>query len=160
MKRKNSLLAYLLIGIGLYFLLKELKIPILTDFYSWPTLLILIGAAFVFHAYSTRDFKNIFPGAILLGIGIHFHGLNHYGFWIDHWGIYPFIIGIAFLLRFSKTKNGLFPGLILILIAIFAIFVDNKPGWFNWIHETVAFIERFWPVLLIGFGIYLIMKKK
>lgn len=68
-------MAFLLIGIGLFFLLRELRLPILTDFYSWPTLLILIGTAFLIYAFSSRDFKNLFPGVILLGLGIHFHGL-------------------------------------------------------------------------------------
>ncbi|SER75176.1 hypothetical protein SAMN04487944_109116 [Gracilibacillus ureilyticus] len=158
--KKNNLLAYLLIGIGLYFLLRELQIPILTDFYSWPTLLILLGAAFLIHAFSGNEEKSIFPGVILFGLGIHFHGLTHYTFWIDHWGMYTLIVSIAFLLRFVKTKQGIIPGLILLVLSIFAIFVDNQPGWFRWIHEFMAWVERFWPVVLIGLGIYLLWKWK
>ncbi len=152
--------AYILIGIGVYFLLQELRLPIITDFYSWPTLLILLGLAFLFYAYSSKEYKQIFPGFILLGLGIHFHGLNHYSFWIDHWAMYPLIVGIAFLLRNTKIKGGLLPGLILVGISLFAIFANQKPGWFQWGNRIIYWIEQFWPALLIGLGIYLLVKRK
>ncbi|MFC4388332.1 LiaI-LiaF-like domain-containing protein [Gracilibacillus marinus] len=158
--KKNNLISYILIGLGTFFLLKELKIPILTDFYSWPTLLILLGAAFFIHAYSAKEYKNIFPAVILLGLGVHFHGIAHYSFWIDHWGVYTFIVGLAFFLRFLKTKQGIVPSIILIGISIFAIFVDNQPSWFVWIYDIMNWIERFWPLLLIGIGVYLLLRKK
>ncbi|WP_186576240.1 LiaI-LiaF-like domain-containing protein [Aquibacillus kalidii] len=160
MKKQQALPAFLLIGIGIYFLLKQLRLPILTDFYSWPTLLLLIGAAFTLYSYISNDYKNLFPGIVLLGLGIHSHGLNHYPFWIDHWGVYPLILSIAFLVKFQKTKKGLLPGLILFLIALFAIFASNKPGWFNGINELVNVLENYWPLILIGLGIYLLYKKK
>ncbi|WP_226036507.1 LiaI-LiaF-like domain-containing protein [Aquibacillus saliphilus] len=160
MKRQNAFIGYLLIGIGAFFLLRQLRFPILTDFYSWPTLLIIIGIAFLLHSYISKDYKKLFPGTIILGIGIHFHGLNHYSFWIDHWGIYTLIIAIAFFIRFQKTKTGLFPGLVLLLISIFAIFASDKPSWFYWIDHVILTIIDFWPVALIIVGGYLLFKKK
>lgn len=158
--KRNSLVAYLLIGIGLFFLLRELKIPILTDFYSWPTFLILIGAAFLIHSFSSKEFKHLFPGVLLLGLGIHFHGINHYSFWIDHWGMITLIVAIAFLARALKTKKGYLPGFILLIISIIALFVDNQPGWFGWFHQVAGWMERFWPIILILFGVYILMKRK
>ncbi|MGP4041684.1 LiaI-LiaF-like domain-containing protein [Gracilibacillus sp. D59] len=158
--KNNGLVAYLLIGIGVFFLLRELRLPIFTDFYSWPTLLILVGVAFLIHAFSTKDFKNVFPGILLLGLGIHFHALSHYGFWIDHWGMYTMIVAIAFLARAVKTRQGFIPGIILLVISIFAIFADNQPGWFSWINQFMSWVERFWPAILIGLGVYLLLKRK
>ncbi|UOQ86182.1 LiaI-LiaF-like domain-containing protein [Gracilibacillus salinarum] len=158
--KKNGLVAYLLIGIGIYFLLRELRIPVFTDFYSWPTLLILVGVAFLIYAFSIKDYTNIFPGVILLGLGIHFHSLNHYPFWIDHWAMFTIIVAIAFLARALKTKNGFFPGLILLAISLFAIFADQQPSWFNWINQVMLWLERFWPIILIALGAYLLLKKK
>ncbi|GAA5416258.1 hypothetical protein Pryu01_01290 [Paraliobacillus ryukyuensis] len=160
MRKQHSLTAFLLIGIGAYFLLRQLKLPIITDFYSWPTLLIILGVAFLLHAYIGKDYDKLFPGAILLGFGIHFHGLNHYGFWIDHWGIYTLIVGVAFMIRFQKTKTGLLPGLLLIILSIFAVFVSNKPSWFHWINSFMALLESFWPVALVALGVYLLIKRK
>ncbi|GAB3050088.1 LiaI-LiaF-like domain-containing protein [Virgibacillus ainsalahensis] len=160
MKRQNSLIAYILIGIGIFFLLKELKVPIITDFYSWTTLLIIVGLALIIHSYRARKYQNLFVGTIVLGMGIHLHGMNHYSFWIDHWAAYPLIIGIAFLIRYTKTKKGLFPGVLLIAVSILLIFSIQLPEWLSWIYLVIDFTEKFWPVILIVVGLYLLKKKK
>ncbi|MEC5422025.1 DUF5668 domain-containing protein [Virgibacillus sp. C22-A2] len=159
MKKKNALAAYILIGIGVYFLLVQLKIPILTNFYSWQTLLIVIGLALLIHSYTSKNYQNLFSGTIILGLGIHFHGVAHYSFWINHWGMYLLIVGIAFIVRYLQTKMGLFPGILLISIAMIMIFSVNLPIWFDWIYVVIDIIERFWPVALIIIGIYLLKKK-
>lgn len=159
MKKQHALLGFILIGIGVYFLLKKLHFPILTDFYSWPTLLILIGLAFLLHGYFSKDYTKLFPGTIVLGLGIHFHGLNHYLFWIDHWGVYLLILSTAYLVRFQKTKSGLFPGLILLFLALFSIFTSKIPNWFPWINKPINMVEEFWPVLLIIIGVFLLIRK-
>ncbi|UFT97954.1 DUF5668 domain-containing protein [Radiobacillus kanasensis] len=160
MKKQHLFTAYILIGIGVYFLLRQLRLPILTDFYSWPTLLMILGIAFLIHSYTAKDYSNILPGVILLGIGIHSFAITHYPFWIDHWGMYPMIIAIAFLLRYSKTKSGLLPGFLLLAIGLFAIFSRNKPAWFSWINQIFEIIETFWPVTLIAIGLYIVFRKK
>lgn len=158
--KKNGLFPYLLIGIGLFFLLREWKIPILTDFYSWPTLLIVVGLAFLIHSFTAKEYKNLFPGVILFGLGIHFHGLKHYPFWLDHWAVFTLIIGIAFLLQYWKSKKGLTPAIILLIISFIAIFIENKPEWFVWINQAMNWIFQSWPIVLIIGGIYLLFKKK
>ena len=160
MKNKNTLTAYLLIGIGLYFLLRQLKLPIFTDFYSWPTILIIIGIALLIYSFQSKDYNSLFSGTLLFGLGIHFHGIKHYSFWIDNWAMYPLIVGIAFLVRYIKTKQGLLPGLILIIISCIFIFSINIPSWFNWIHDVVGFIDVYWPIILVVIGIYLLKKRK
>lgn len=160
MRKKHTLTAFILIGIGTYFLLKQIQFPIITDFYSWPTLLIIVGVAFLLHSYIAKDYDKLFPGVIILGIGIHNHGLRHYSFWIDHWAIYTIIIGLAFLLRYQKAKAGLFPGLILLVLSFIAIFASNQPGWFYWINELMVLLETFWPLALVLLGAYLLFKKK
>lgn len=160
MKKQNIFLGFLLIGIGAYFLLRQLQVPLLTNFYSWQTILIVIGLAYLLQSYISKDYKNLFPGVIIFGLGIHFHGLEHYTFWVDHWGMYPLIIAIAFLIRFQKTRSGLFPGLLLLAISLFAIFTSNKPGWFTWIDQTVGILEKFWPLVLIVVGAFMLFRKK
>ncbi|SFD58582.1 hypothetical protein SAMN05216238_102300 [Lentibacillus persicus] len=159
MKRQHSFAAYILIGIGIYFLLRELKIPIITDFYSWPTLLIIIGIALLIHSYTSKDYQHLFSGTIVMGIGIHFHGLTHYDFWIDHWAIYPLIIGIAFIVRALRTKKGMLTGILISAVSILLIFSIQLPAAFNWIYDLTSLLERFWPLILIGVGIYWLKKK-
>ncbi len=160
MKKQDAFIAYILIGIGVYFLIKQLELQIFSPFYSWPTFLIIIGIAFLIHSYSTNDYDHIFTGALLLGLGIHFHGLENYDFWFDHWSAYALITGIAFIIRYVRTKKGLIPGAVLIGIALLMIFSVTLPEWFKWIYGLVEFLESFWPVALIVFGVYLLRFKK
>ena len=157
--KQNSLIAYIIIGIGVYFLLRELRLPILTDFYSWQTLLIIIGAAFLISSYRGRNYEQIFTGVLLLGIGVHLHGVEHYNFWINHWAVYLVIIGIAFLLRYFKTKSGLLMGAAFLIAGLLLIFSSQFSAYFHWVHDIFHLIERFWPILLIIFGIYLLKRK-
>lgn len=160
MRKKNHLSAFILIGIGSYFLLKQLQIPLLNQFTLWPALLIIIGTSFLLHSYLNRDHDKIFPGVFILGTGIHLHGLATYGSWIDNWGIYALIIGIALLLRFQKTKTGLYPGLLMLSLGLFVILTANHPILFDSIQQRISSLIDYWPVGLIIFGIYLLIKKK
>lgn len=160
LKKQNTFAAYLLIGFGAYFLLKQLKVPIITDLYSWQTLLIIVGLAILIHSYTAKSYQNLFVGTIVLGLGIHLHGVAHYSFWIDHWAVYPLIIGIAFIVRYLHTKSGLFPGLLLICFAIIMIFSIQLPIWFDWVYVILDYVEMFWPILLIVIGFYLLKRKK
>lgn len=159
MRKQSNLTAYLLIVIGGYFLLKQFDLPLLSDFSSWPTLIMLIGIAFLLNSFTTKDYANLFSGVLILGLGIHFHGLNNYSNWIDHWAVYPFIIGIAYLIRFLKTKNGLIPGLLLIGFSSIMIFSITMPSWFNFIYFISDLLERFWPIAIIILGVYILKKK-
>ncbi|MFA1822525.1 LiaI-LiaF-like domain-containing protein [Virgibacillus oceani] len=160
MKKQHSIGAYILIGIGIFFLLRQLKVPIFTNFYSWQTIVIIIGLALLIHSYKTKSYQNIFSAIVILGIGIHFHGLQHYSYWIDHWAVYILIIGIAFLIRYTKTKDGFLYGIFLTGLALLLIFPINLPNWLNWIYILLGFVERFWAIILIVVGIYLLRRGK
>lgn len=160
MKKQNIFTAYLLIGLGVYFLIKQLNLPIFSSFYDWSTIIIIIGIALVAYSYSLKDYQYIFPGVIILGFGIHFHGLENYDFWIEHWSVYPLIVGIAFIIRFLKVKKGLIPGIGLIVFSLFMLYSFNTPNSVTWIYRTIEFIETFWPIVLIVLGISLLRLKK
>jgi|SRR5699024_6346880 len=160
MKKQHAFIAYILIGLGVYFLIQQLDLAFFRSFYSWPTFLMIIGIAFLIHSYSTNEHQHIFTGILLLGLGIHFHGLENYDFWFDHWSAYALIVGLAFFIRFLKTKKGLLPAAILIGLALLMIFSVSLPEWFHWINDVAEFVETFWPVALIVIGVYFLWYKK
>lgn len=159
LKKQNSFTAYMLIAIGLYFLLKQLDLPLLSRFSSWPTLLILIGLAFLIHSYTVKEHSNLFSGALILLLGIHFHGLQNYPKWIDHWAVFPLIIGITYIVRYLQTKKGLIPGLTLIIFSSLMIFSIAVPTWLNWVYQLADLLEKYWPIAIIILGLYLLKKK-
>lgn len=160
MKNERAFYAYLLIGFGIYFLIKQLNLAIFNNFYSWTTALIIIGIAFLMYSYLYNDNNNIFPGMIILGLGIHLHGLENYHFWVDHWSVYLFIAGFAFIIRYFKTKTGLFSGVLLCSFAFLMFFSIKIPKSLQWIYGAIDFINTFWPVALIALGLYLLKFKK
>ncbi|BAC14027.1 LiaI-LiaF-like domain-containing protein [Oceanobacillus iheyensis] len=160
MKKQHSLIAYLFIAIGVYFLFRELKLPFFTDFYSWQTLLMIIGIGVLIHSYTTRTYNNLFAGTLILGIGIHLHGVKHYHFWIDHWGVFPLIIGLALLVRYSKTKKGLLSGIVIVIIGLLFIFSDQLSYYTEWMNPITNLLDRFWPILLILLGFFMLRKPK
>ncbi|GAA0326785.1 MULTISPECIES: LiaF transmembrane domain-containing protein [Oceanobacillus] len=159
MKRKHSLLAYLCIGIGIFLLLRELRIPFFVDLYSWQSFLIVIGIGIIIHSYTTKTYQNLFIGTLLFGIGIHLHGVKHYSFWIDDWSVYFIIIGLAFIIRYTKTKKGFFLGLFSILLGLLFLFSEQLSIYTSWLEPIVSLLERFWPVLLILLGMFMLKRK-
>lgn len=160
MKKQHIFYGYVLIGFGVYFLIKQLDLVWFQPYYSWPTFLAIVGIAFLIHSYSYNVYENIFIGILLLGLGIHFHGLERFPFWVDHWSIYILIAGIGFLIRYIKTKSGLIVGSVLVAIAIIMLFSVTLPAWFIWIYGVIDFLETFWPVALIVIGAYLLRVKR
>lgn len=160
MRQQNQLSAFILIGVGLYFLLQQWDLPFLADFSTWPSLFMVLGLSLLIHGYLSRDHDKIFPGTILLGLGIHFHAVSVYPEWVEHWSVYAIIIGIAFLLRYQKTKAGLYPGLILLSLGLFILLSMTNSQFAQSIHQLIDWLEDYWPVGLIVFGIYLLFKKR
>lgn len=142
---------------GLYFLLQEYSIPMLSSFRSWPTILIILGLSFLSEAMLGGKKDNIFPGVFLLGIGIHYHGLLTYSSWFQHWSIYLFIIGLAFFLR---NQGGRKLGILLLVISAIFILLQWQPAWFQNLPILSFDDISLLPLILIGFGLYLLFISK
>ncbi|WP_285765558.1 DUF5668 domain-containing protein [Peribacillus sp. SI8-4] len=160
MKTQRIFPGIVLIGFGLYFFLEHSQIEIFPDFYSWPTLLCIVGAAFLIQAYSGNEFESILPGVILLGFGAHFHIVKNLEIWPDNIGIFILIISLGFILRARKTNTGMFHGLILLIISVLFLFYDKITTSFGLVETSTANIERFWPFALMAIGIYFLVRKK
>lgn len=157
MKQQHIFPGILFIGVGCYFLLQQFSIPFDQQLLTWPSLLFVIGIAFLLQAYYGREFSMIFPGVLLTGLAIHFHSLALFSWWPAHWGMYTFIISIAFFLTYSKTRRGgLIPAILLLILSLLS-FASVNP--FQWLQETFSFIGELWPIFLIAIGIFLLLKK-
>lgn len=72
MKQSKTFIGVLLIGFGLFFVLQQYSIPILSRFDTWPTILIILGMAFLAQGYLNKQPESILPGGILTGLRLHF----------------------------------------------------------------------------------------
>lgn len=159
MRRQHTFIAFLLIGLGIFYLLKQLDLPVLHDFYGWPTILMIIGLAFLMNSFINKDYQNIFTGTFLLGLGIHFHGLHHYAFWLEHWSVFVLLVGISLLTRSIWTKNGFISAVTITLFALFMLFNDQVAKKYEWTADLMDWIQKFWPIIFIILGIYLLRRK-
>lgn len=160
MKNQRMIPGVILIGFGVYFYLQQADIALFQEFYTWPTLLTIVGAAFLVQGYSGKDYESILPGVILVGFGVHFHVVNKFELWPDHLGAFILIIALGFLLRYQKTGNGLFHGVLFLILAGVLLFYDRITSALGLFEYGVAQIWKFGPAVLVIIGVYLIFFKK
>jgi hypothetical protein len=160
MKGQRLFPGMILIGFGIYFYLQQSTITIFREFYTWPTLLIIVGAAFLVQGYKGREYESILPGTILTGFGLHFHILNKISIWPDHMGVFILIISLGFLLRYQKSGNGMFQGVLFLILAIILLFYDKVLEWLGFLQGGVDVIREFWPIIIVLIGVYLLLIKK
>lgn len=160
MKNQRIFPGIILIGFGAYFFLQQSGITLFQQFYTWPTLLVIVGAAFLGQGYFSKDHEAILPGVILAGFGLHFHLVHRVTFWPDHIGTFIFIIALGFLLRYQKTGTGLFQAVLFILLAVLLLFYDKIAGYLGLVQNGFSLAWKFWPAVLILFGAYFLFFKK
>jgi hypothetical protein len=160
MKHQKIFPGIILVGFGLYFYLESSNILLFREFYTWPTLLIIVGLAFLGQGYKGREYEAILPGTILVGFGLHFHIVNKLTIWPDHIGTFILIISLGFLLRYQKTGAGLFQGVLFLSLSIFLLFYEHVMKWIGVIEGNFSIAWEFWPILFIVLGVYLLLRKK
>jgi hypothetical protein len=158
MKNQRMFSGIVLLGVGLFFLSQQLSI--LTKYTTWPTLLIIAGAAFLFQAYGERNYEVILPGVILTGLGFHFHLVNILSIWPDITGAFILFIALGFILRSRKVGNSLMPGLFFLTLAAIMFFYNQIFSLLGLSVSHIGIIAKFWPLILILIGCYFLFFRK
>lgn len=160
MKKHPLFPGFILLGFGLYFFLQRSNIQLIEGFYSWPTLLFIIGIAFTLQAYIGKEYESILPGVIFLGLGIHFHVVHKVNIWPDHIGAFLLIISLGFFLKHQKTNQGFFFGLLFLILALMQLFYDEIANWFGLLENSMSMLLNIWPIILMLIGGYFLFVKR
>ncbi|MED5246883.1 LiaF transmembrane domain-containing protein [Priestia sp. LL-8] len=160
MKKQSMFFGVLLVGFGIFFLLNELHMSIAAKVYTWPVLLILIGAALLTESALSQDHSNLLASYILITLGIHFYVSEQIPFWPTNISMVVFMVAISFLLSARKAKSGFFQGGTLLIIAILMMFSDRLKLFLPKVEDGVNYLTTFWPILLLLVGIYLLFFKR
>jgi hypothetical protein len=160
MKNQRYFSGIILIGFGAFFLFQHSDIAFLQQLAGWQSVLMIVGVAFLWEGYGGHQHEMIFPGVIIFGFGLHFYVITYLQIWQDHIGIFILIIALAYILKYQKTGVGLFQGILFLIFAAFLLFQDRVSLWLGTLESRMAIVWEFWPLLLIGFGIYFLMKRK
>ncbi|MBS4216980.1 hypothetical protein KHA96_01485 [Bacillus sp. FJAT-49711] len=160
MKKTSYLSGVTLIGFGIYFLFQQYHFSPFQGFYTWPTLLVIVGIGFLANGYFGKDYESILPGVILTGLGFHFHIANKLEAWPDHVGIFLLLIAVGLLLKYVKTGTGLFQGLLFLTISAILLFFERLVDWSANKGHNIASISNFQPYFFIIVGAYLLFIKR
>ena len=151
MKISDFVIGFGLIILGAIFLFENFGYIEFDFSVMWPVILILGGAAFWIGFFRNReDVGLVMPGTILIIFGAMFWFCALEGWWNMNYLWPGFLIGpglgFVFMYLLGKREKGLLiPAGILIGMGLIFTF-------------RYASILRFWPLILVGFGIYLIYK--
>ena len=160
MKNQKVFAGIILIGFGLYFYLSQNHVELFKEYIKWPTLFIIVGIAFLVQGYSGKNYEAILPGVILTGFGFHFHVVHKLAIWPNNIGIFLLIISLGFLLQYQKTRNGLFQGMLFLVLSIILLFYDKVASSLGLLKNHITSLWQYSPVILIIIGIILLFRKK
>ncbi|MBS1271448.1 MAG: hypothetical protein MAGBODY4_00579 [Candidatus Marinimicrobia bacterium] len=142
-KNRNITLGILLVILGTLFLLNNLEVIRVTNW--WPLVLVGIGAAFfIGWIVDRQQIGLLLPGSILVIIGFQF--------WFIHasWPIYVLAPAVGFWLMYlfgEKDPGLLAPAFILTVVALVFWFRDS-------------FLAEWWPILFIIMGGILVIWRR
>ncbi len=163
MQRRSSVVGGLImIVVGAFFLLLQFSPSLAAqiDFgQQWPLLIIGLGVFFLLGAlFGTPPLA--VPGSIVMGIGgiLYYQNLSgNWASWAYVWALIPGFVGIGTVLMGILEKKGrrnIREGgrLVVVSLVLFAVFW----AFFN----GMGTIGRFWPLLLIGLGAWLLLQNR
>lgn len=151
MKRDSIVWGVILILLGLGFLAYQLFPGVFAGF-SWPWLLVILGAIFVGMSLLTRSGGTMVPGMILLGLaGIFLYQTRtgNWESWAYLWPIMPGAAGLGLFLGSlfdREMRPARLVGLIMLAAALVLFAV------FGGLFGLTPAVLRFWPVILIVVG--------
>src|SRR5690606_9267597 len=148
------------IGFGLFFLLEGSSFQHSYLIFNWPTMLTIIGIAFLVQASAGKEHELILPGLLLLRIGVHFLVAHLSGVQPDQTAGMLLLIALGFFLRQQKTKVGFIYGLLFLILSLFRLFYSDASQWLGKFGEMLTKLESLWPFILIAAGAYLFLFKR
>ncbi len=157
MKRDSLVWGLILILAGLGFLLFQ-RFPGLWATFSWPWILVGVGAVFAIGSFLSRKGGLMIPALIIAGLGgilLYQTVSGNWDSWAYVWTVIPGLVGLGMLvggLYDDEMKNGRTAGFILIAIsaAAFAIFGGLLGSDISWL--------RYWPIMLIAVGAFVLLR--
>lgn len=160
MRRLRIFTGIILLGIGLMFFLDQTNIIILKQYSNWSLLLLITGSALLGEAYFGRNPEVILPGVILFGVGLHNIIVNSVALWPNNTAVFLLIIAAAFLLRYQRTRDVLWPGLFFLAIAIILLFYEKIISFWPAFENSFNFVWKFWPFVFTILGCYVLFVKR
>ncbi len=159
-KKKSLVPGFFLIFIGLWLLSKNTRFMYNQWEYVYPCLILLFSALFFIEASRKNHTNTLFWAVTFLGIGSFFvlrnFGIVEYYYWDDYWPVFLISVGLGFLTLFVINPRD-WGSLIPAALCLFFGFGFAMTNLFHVFWDFEIFIDAYWPVILIFFGIGLML---
>ena len=162
-RRSDLVFGIILLLIGAWYLLAQFKIlpgidKLINMQYQWPLIVIGVGLLLFLLGLLVRAPGMSVPACVVGGIGgiLYWNNLaGNWGSWSYMWTLIPGFVGVGIILSTllgGNERGGYREGLRLIIISLilFVIFLMIFSG-------QVLFV-RYWPVLVILLGLWVIVQ--
>lgn len=155
-KRSGIGMGVILILLGVWFIGIQF-VPGLGNWFSWPTIVIGVGALLLLFGLLIGEPGMAVPACIVGGIGGLLYWQNATGQWESWayvWALIPGFVGLGTILSGllgggrDQVRGG--ASLVVISVVLFSVF-----GSF---FGALGFLGQYWPVLLIVLGVVLLVQ--
>ncbi len=162
-RRSDLVFGIILLLIGAWFLVSQFNLvpglnAILNVQYQWPLIVVGVGVLLFLLGLLARAPGMSVPACIVAGIGgiLYYDNLTmNWASWSYTWTLIPGFVGVGILLSTllgGIEKGGYREGLRLIVISAILFFI------FFMIFSGQAYFTRYWPVLIILVGAWIIIQ--
>ena len=152
----------ILIAAGIVLLMHNTGLLYFSFSEVWPIAVAVIGVLFLASVWRKANKGAVFPGTILLLVGVFFFlWQNRYiprGMG-SAWPGFVVIVGIAFIVLYAcerREKGTLLPGVILLFVG--GVFLVDNYYLLPW--EPWNLISKSWPLILVFIGVTMILKER
>ena len=152
----------ILIAAGIVLLMHNTGLLYFSFSEVWPIAVAVVGVLFLASVWRKANKGAVFPGTILLLVGVFFF------FWQNRyiprgmgspWPVFVVIVGIAFMVLYAcerRERGNLIPGMILLFVG--GVFLLDNYVLLPW--EPWALISKSWPLVLVIIGVTMILKER
>ena len=149
----------ILIGFGFFYLLRSIDFTLFQPYYSWATLSILLGLAFLLQSRFGGQAEFLLPGVIFTGYGLHQYIAGKLEYWPGEQVIIFLLIGLGLLLIYLKKGIGKGAGIRFLALSVLLIFYAQILS-FLVVSNYADTFSTYWPAALILAGLFILYKKK
>lgn len=160
MKGQRIFPSIILIGFGLFFFLEQTSPSFSIAIFSWPTILLVIGLAFLVQAYAGKTYDSILPAVLFIGLGVHFHLVQHWNIQFVLIGVVTLFLSLGYFLLNQKSKGSLFFAWLFLILAFIQLFYNEILEWFGIIETKLGSLVSLLPIIFILLGCYVLFFKR
>lgn len=149
-----------LILLGIYYLLLMFDFSSIEELYTWAVAVTIFGMAFISQANKGKQSDLYLPGLLLLGMGLYYSFDWFFNFWPSEISAIITGTGIALLFHSYHKHSSYLIGLITTFVGILMTFQEKFLFVETLFNMSIDFLNTFWPLIIIGAGVYILTRKK